>query len=303
MRKPVLVIMAAGMGSRYGGCKQIDPMDAYGNLIIDFSIYDALRAGFEDVIFLIKHEIEADFREAIGDRIARQTNVAYAFQQLDALPAGVAIPEGRVKPFGTTHAILCAADAIDGRPFAAINADDYYGPTAYTLIFDYLCAAHAKGEHALVGYPLANTLTENGTVTRGVCQVQNGFLSTIVERFKVQGGKEGCVYLDTGTPVPIPAGDVASMNFWGFQPDILDFFKASFDRRIKAELAGNPLKFEALLPTDVQACISEGKGTVKVLPTVDKWFGVTYPEDKPEVMASIAALKAKGVYPETLWKA
>ncbi|MDD4074850.1 MAG: nucleotidyltransferase [Eubacteriales bacterium] len=302
MRKPVLVIMAAGIGSRYGGCKQIDPMDAYGNLLIDFSIYDALRAGFEDVVFLIKHEIEADFREVIGDRIARRTNVSYAFQQLDALPAGVAIPEGRVKPFGTTHAILCAADAIDGRRFAAINADDYYGPTAYRLIFDYLCAPHGADEHALVGYPLPNTLTKNGTVTRGVCQVKDGYLSSIVERFKIEGNDKGCVYLDTGTPIPVPADAVASMNFWGFQPAILDFFRESFDRRIQTELAGNPLKFEALLPTDVQACISEGKGTVKVLPTVDKWFGVTYPEDKPSVMASIAALKQKGVYPEKLWE-
>ncbi len=302
MRKPVLVIMAAGIGSRYGGCKQIDPMDAHGNLLIDFSIYDALRAGFEDVVFLIKHEIETDFREAIGNRIAKQANVTYAFQELTKLPAGVSIPDGRVKPFGTTHAILCAADAIDGRPFAAINADDYYGPTAYRLVYDYLCAPHGAGEHALIGYPLPNTLTKNGTVTRGVCQVKEGYLSTIVERFKIEGSDAGCVYLDTGTPIPIPADAVASMNFWGFQPDILDFFRESFDRRIQAELANNPLKFEALLPTDVQSCISEGKGTVKVLPTVDKWFGVTYPEDKPSVVASIAALKAKGVYPERLWE-
>lgn len=302
MQRPVLVIMAAGMGSRYGGCKQIDPMDAYGNLIIDFSIYDALRAGFEDIVFLIKHEIEKDFREAIGGRIEKQANVTYAFQQLDALPEGVSVPEGRSKPYGTTHAILCAAPAIDGRPFCAINADDYYGPMAYRLVFDYLKEPRGNGEHALVGYPLPNTLTENGTVTRGVCQVKDGYLSSIVERFKIERRAEGCVYLDTGSPTPIPSDAVASMNFWGFQPDILDFFREAFDGRIRAELAANPIKFEALLPTDVQTCVKEGRGSVRVLPTEDKWFGVTYPEDKPMVTASIAALKEKGVYPEKLWK-
>ncbi len=301
MEKPVLVIMAAGMGSRYGGCKQIDPMDTYGNLIIDFSIYDALRAGFEDVVFLIKHEIEADFHEAIGKRIAQHANVSYAFQQLDMLPAGVCVPEGRVKPFGTTHAVLCAKEAIGGRSFSAINADDYYGPSSYKLIFDYLCHENTPSKHALAGYPLPNTLTENGTVTRGVCEVKDGYLTHIVERMKIAAQDGGCVYLDEGTPIAIPKEATASMNFWGFQNDILDFLSESFERNIREGLEANPLKFEALLPTDVQRCIAEGRGSVKVLPTPDKWFGVTYPEDKPKVMDSIAKCKAAGLYPEKLW--
>lgn len=301
MRKPVLVIMAAGMGSRYGGCKQIDPMDAYGNLIIDFSIYDALRAGFEDIVFLIKHEIEKDFHEAIGERISKYANVSYAFQQLDMLPAGVSIPDGRSKPFGTTHAILCAKKAIDGRSFSAINADDYYGSSAYKLIYDYLCAETASGRHALAGYPLPNTLTENGTVTRGVCEVKDGYLTHIVERLKIVAAGDGCAYLDEGEPVSIPKEATASMNFWGFQNDILSFLEESFAKVIKEGLLKNPLKFEALLPSDVQRCIAAGRGSVKVLPTPDRWFGVTYPEDKPKVMESIAKCKAAGLYPEKLW--
>lgn len=301
MQKPVLVIMAAGMGSRYGGCKQIDPMDAYGNVIIDFSIYDALRAGFEDIVFLIKHEIESDFHEVIGERISRHANVSYAFQQLDMLPAGISVPEGRVKPYGTTHAILCAAKAIGSRSFCAINADDYYGPTSYKLIFDYLSKVTTPGSHALAGYPLPNTLTENGTVTRGVCEVKDAYLTKIVERMKIEGRDGGCVYLDEGAPVSIPADATASMNFWGFQNDILDFLKESFEKNIAEGLKSNPLKFEELLPTDVQRCIAQGRGKVKVLPTPDRWFGVTYPEDKPTVMASIAKCKAAGLYPEKLW--
>ncbi len=301
MRKPVLVIMAAGMGSRYGGCKQIDPMDAYGNLIIDFSIYDALRAGFEDIVFLIKHEIEADFHEAIGERISKHANVTYAFQQLEMLPEGVSIPDGRTKPYGTTHAVLCAQKAIDGRQFSAINADDYYGPTSYKLIYDYLCAEKGAGRHALAGYPLPNTLTENGTVTRGVCEVKDGYLSHIAERLKIVAAGDGCAYLDDGAPVMIPKEATASMNFWGFQNDILDFLRESFDKNIREGLKSNPMKFEELLPSDVQRCIAEGRGSVKVLPTSDKWFGVTYPEDKPKVMESIAKSKAAGLYPEKLW--
>ena len=301
MNKPVLVIMAAGMGSRYGGCKQIDPMDSYGNVIIDFSIYDALRAGFEDLIFIIKHEIEADFHEVIGERIAKHANVSYAFQQLDMLPANIALPEGRVKPYGTTHAILCAREAIKNRSFCAINADDYYGPSAYKLIFDYLTREHTPGKHALAGYPLPNTLTENGTVTRGVCEVKDGYLTKIVERMKIEARGGKCVYLDGDEWIAIPDDATASMNFWGFQNDILDFLEESFEKNLHEGLSANPLKFEALLPTDVQRCIAQGRGSVQVLPTVDRWFGVTYPEDKPAVMASIAKCKAAGLYPEKLW--
>lgn len=302
MQKPVLLIMAAGMGSRYGGCKQIDPMDDYGNLIIDFSLYDALRAGFEDVVFLIKRSIEADFREAIGARMEKRANVRYAFQELDKLPAGLSIPEGREKPYGTSHALICSREALGGRDFAAINADDYYGPAAYKLIFDFLQSPGKASGHALAGYPIKNTLTENGSVTRGVCEVQDGFLTHIVERFKIVPQGEGCAYLDEGDPVAIPDTATASMNFWGFRNDVLDFLEERFAKQAAEGFRTNPLKFEALLPNDLQYCIAEGRGSVRVLPTPDKWCGVTYTADKPRVMATLAAHKAAGLYPEKLWE-
>jgi len=305
MEKPILAIMAAGMGSRYGGCKQIDPMDPWGNLIIDFSIYDALRAGFEDVVFIIKHSIEGDFKEAIGNRISRHANVRYAYQEMDKyLPAGAKIPDGRVKPWGTSHALLCAMEEIGERPFAAINADDYYGPMAYQLLFDFLSKDGKDTEHAMVGYPLPNTLTDHGTVSRGVCQVDEaGKLVQIAERLKVlRRADGGSAYLEEGREIPIPDSATASMNFWGFRKGMLPFLLESFQKNFEAGVAQNPEKYEDLLPNTVQKAIRAKRGTVEVLPTRDRWFGVTYMEDKPSVVAAIQSLKDRGVYPEKLWE-
>lgn len=304
MQEPVLLIMAAGMGSRYGGLKQIDPVDEYGNIIIDFSIYDALRAGFGGIVFLIKHEIEADFKAAIGERIARRTNVAYAFQEMTKIPAGVTIPEGRVKPLGTTHAVLCAREALAGRPFAVINADDYYGPEAFRILHDFLVEEHDPDCHAAVGYRVENTLTENGSVTRGVCVVdENGFLSDIAERMKIVKTADGAAYFDeSGNEIAIPAGTTVSMNCWAFNNGIFAGFERRFTRDLGQGLEKNPMKYEDLLPMAVCEALRDGKTSVRVIPTHESWFGVTYKEDKPKVTSGIRALKQKGLYPEKLWQ-
>lgn len=304
MQGPVLLIMAAGMGSRYGGLKQIDPVDEYGNIIIDFSIYDALRAGFGSIVFLIKHEIEADFRAAIGDRIARRADVSYAFQQMTDIPAGITVPEGRVKPLGTTHAVLCARQALAGRPFAVINADDYYGPEAFRILYGFLSEAHGADSHAAVGYRVENTLTENGSVTRGVCVVDgNGYLTDIAERMKIVRTAEGAAYFDdAGREIPIPAGTTVSMNCWAFNSGIFESFGRRFARDLGPGLERNPMKYEDLLPMAVCEALGDGKTTVRVIPTHESWFGVTYKEDKPAVTAAIRALKQKGLYPEKLWQ-
>ena len=303
MEQPVLVIMAAGMGSRYGGLKQIDPIDDAGNLIIDFSVFDAKRAGFEAVIFIIKEELEGDFRAAIGDRIAKQLRVAYAYQRLDALPGGMCPPEGRVKPWGTTHAILCAAEAIAGRPFCAINADDYYGPTAYQRVYDYLSGPRPQGEHALVAWNLANTLTDHGSVARGICSVSQGYLTHIVERKTIiRQGSGGAFTEDGGETYTSLAGDTpVSMNFWGFGPEILPLLQQGFQENLAAGIEKDPLKYEDLLPNAVQSAMAREGARVRVLTTPDTWFGVTYKADKPQVVASIAACKARGLYSEKLW--
>lgn len=302
--EPVLVIMAAGMGSRYGGLKQIDPVDEAGNLIIDFSIFDAHRAGFKEVIFIIKEEIEADFRAVIGDRISSRMKVQYAFQRLDALPAGFTLPKGRQKPWGTTHAVLCAKDEIGNRPFCAINADDYYGPAAYRAVYDYLTGSRPHGEHALVAWNLANTLTEHGSVARGVCQVKNGYLTHIEERKTIiQEGDGGAFTEDGGKSyTSLPGGTPVSMNFWGLGPEMLPLLETIFQTNLNSgAAAADPLKYEDLLPNAVQSAIALGEAKVHVLTTPDRWFGVTYREDKPLVEASIAACKAQGLYSERLW--
>ena len=306
MKKPILVVMAAGMGSRYGGLKQIDPVGNHGQLIIDYSIFDARRAGFETVVFIIKHEIEADFKEAIGDRLGKIMDVRYAFQQLEDLPAGYSAPEGRTKPWGTSHAIYAARDVIDA-PFAVINADDYYGPEAFQVIYDYL-STHQDGEtydYAMVGYLLKNTVTEHGTVARGVC-VENadGTLASVTERTKI-GTYEGGIHYsedDGATWTDLAADSIVSMNLWGFQPSFIretgDRFAAFLDEALQT----NPLKGEYFLPTVVSQLIAEGKATVRVLKSHDKWYGVTYREDKPVVVKAIADKTAEGVYPDDLWE-
>lgn len=305
MSKPVLVIMAAGLGSRYGGLKQIDPIDGHGHLIIDFSVYDAIKAGFEKVFFIIKKENEADFREKIGNRIKDHIEVEYVFQGLDDIPEGYSVPEGRVKPWGTGHAVLCCRGRTDG-PLAVINADDYYGRSAFSLIYDYLKNERdgEKYNYAMVGYIIENTLTDNGHVARGVCSVdQDGNLTGIIERTRIEKMNDGAAYtLDGGsTWIPIPRGTIVSMNMWGFTNSILDELEARFQTFLDDSLRTNPLGAEFFLPNVVGDMIREGKANVRVLKTHDKWYGVTYREDKEKVVRAIARMKAEGLYPEKLW--
>ena len=305
MNKPVLVIMAAGMGSRYGGLKQLDPVGSHGQLIIDYSIYDAKRAGFETVVFVIKPEIEADFKEAIGDRVSKVMDVKYAYQLKEDLPEGYSVPAGRTKPWGTAHAALAARNIVDG-PFAVINADDYYGPEAYQEIYNYL-STHQDGdmyEYVMVGYLLKNTVTENGTVARGVCEeTADHFLTQVTERTKIEKGEPPRYTEDDGkTWTELPGDTIVSMNMWGFTRSFLDEALARFPAFLDKTLAENPEKGEYFLPTVVSQLIDEGKARVKVLRSEDKWYGVTYREDKPTVVAAISEKTAAGLYPDRLWE-
>ena len=303
MKKPVLVIMAAGMGSRYGGLKQIDPVDPEGHIIMDFSIYDAQRAGFEEVVFVIRRENEQLFREAIGDRVSRKMKVKYAFQELSDLPEGFQVPEGRTKPWGTGHAVLSAAAVTDG-PFAVINADDYYGEQAFRLIYDYLMNMQEKNWHdryVMVGYLLKNTLTENGSVSRGICITSpDGYLETIVERTKIIRTPEGAAFSeDEGASwTDVDPDSIVSMNVWGFPADFMNELKERFPGFLKENLEKNPLKCEIYLPFVVNDLMKEGKARVQVLTTPDLWHGITYHQDKADFEQAVQELKNKGVYPQ-----
>ncbi len=301
MNEPTLVILAAGMGSRFGGLKQITPVDPFGHAIIDFSLYDAYRAGFRKVAFIIKHEIEADFKAAVGRRMEKYFDVSYVFQQLDTLPEGYAVPEGRVKPWGTGHAVLCAKDAIPG-PFAVINADDFYGQSAYKVVYDFLTAAGAPNEHAMIGYLLRNTVTEHGTVARGICQVENGLLTGVVERTKIKKDGENAAFTeDDGASWTALSGEsVVSMNFWGFREGMMEELEKRFPAWLDENLSVNPLKCEYFLPLVANALIQEHEGSVRVLNCHETWHGITYREDMDSVVSYIAALREQGVYPETL---
>ena len=301
MNKPTLVIMAAGMGSRFGGCKQITPVDDAGHVIIDYSIYDAVRAGFGRVVCIIKPEMESDFRAAIGDRIAPFVELKYAYQQIDMLPDGYSVPEGRVKPWGTGHAVLCAAGCIDG-PFAVINADDFYGRGAFQAACDFLSAPHAPNEHAMVAYRVENTLTENGSVSRGVCSAENGLLTGVVERTKIVPRPGGAAFIEDDSETFLPNGTPVSMNLWAFQHSILDELKNRFTAYLDENLPKNPMKCEYFLPLIPNALIHEGAGSVRVLDTDERWFGVTYHDDLAKVQAAIREMKQKGLYPEKLWQ-
>lgn len=307
MKKPVLVVMAAGMGSRYGGLKQIDPVGNHGQLIIDYSIYDAKRAGFDTVVFVIKHEIEETFREAIGDRFSKIINVKYAYQQLDDLPEGYEVPDGRVKPWGTCHAVLAARKIVDG-PFAVVNADDYYGPEGFREIYQYL-ESHPDSdgcyEFAMVGYLLGNTVTEYGHVARGICEEdENNYLLKVTERTHIEKmGADARFTEDEGkTWTEVPGSTIVSMNLWGFTESFLKEAEARFPKFLDEALKTNPLKAEYFLPSVVTQLLEEGKARVKVLRSADKWYGVTYKEDKPCVVAAIAEKTASGLYPDKLWE-
>ena len=306
MNKPVLVIMAAGMGSRYGGLKQIDPVDNEGHIIMDFSMFDAKRAGFEKVIFIIKKENEADFKEAVGDRMAKIMDVSYAFQELSDIPEGFEVPEGRVKPWGTAHAVLSCYDQIDG-PFAVINADDYYGREAFRLIYDYLASNgdDDKYRYTMVGYQLGNTVTDNGHVARGVCDMnEQGELVAINERTRIEKKEDGIAFTedDGATWTFVPAETTVSMNMWGFTQSIMREIKDGFPAFLEKGLQENPMKCEYFLPSVVSQLVGADQASVAVLKSADKWYGVTYKEDKPVVMAAIQKMKEEGLYPVHLWE-
>ncbi len=305
MEKPVLVIMAAGMGSRYGGLKQIDPVDE-GHIIMDFSMFDARKAGFEKVVFIIKKENEKDFRESVGDRISKYMEVSYVFQDVNDIPDGYAVPEGRTKPWGTGHAILSCRDVVDSS-FAVINADDYYGAEAFKLIYDYL-AAHGDDEkyrYTMVGYKLGNTVTDNGHVARGICDMNEcGELVAIHERTRIEKRDGGIAYTedDGETWIPVSEDTIVSMNMWGFTNSILKELKDRFPSFLDRGLEENPVKCEYFLPAVVSGLLEEDKATVAVLASADKWYGMTYKEDKPVVAAAIQKMKDEGVYPKNLWE-
>ncbi len=306
-KKPVLVVMAAGMGSRYGGLKQIDPVGSQGEAILDYSLYDAYEAGFETAVIIIKRAIEKDFMDTVGKRLEKcPLEIRYAFQEMEKIPAGFSIPEGRVKPWGTSHAVLCAAKEIDGAPFAVINSDDYYGKSAFKVIYDYLQGAKdgAVADYCMVGYLLGNTVTDHGSVARGVCIVdEKGNLADISERTRIEKYDGGIHFTEDGEIwQDLEADTIVSMNMWGFTPGFLAALEAQFPGFLASQVPENPQKAEFLLPRSVDAMLKAGKAAVKVLKSADKWYGVTYAADKPKVVAALAELAKQGKYPDGLWK-
>ena len=302
MKKPVLVIMAAGMGSRFGGLKQIAPVDDQGHIIIDFSLLDAYRAGFRDLVFIIKPELEESFREAIVNRMEKYFNITFVHQTIDKLPEGYSVPADRVKPWGTGHAILCCKDVLDG-PFAVINADDFYGPTAFSAIYDYLANNEDESRYAMIGYRVRNTGTENGSVARGVCEVKDGLLTGVTERTKIfKNGADAKFTEDDGkTFTDLPGDTIVSMNLWGFTAKMIRELDERFPAFLDNAIVTNPLKGEYFLPSVVNDQLVAGTATVRVLPCEETWYGVTYREDLDSVKAAIAGMKAKGIYDENLW--
>ena len=301
MIKPTLVVMAAGMGSRFGGLKQMTSVDPQGDSILHFSLYDAYRAGFGKVVFIIKKSIEEAFREKVLPGLDRYLEVACVNQEVDFLPEGFTVPEGREKPWGTAHAVLCAKDEIPG-PFAVINADDFYGRHAFETIAGFLSQHHEPGEYAMVGYLLRNAMTDNGYVARGVCETKNGFLTGVTERTHIEKRGNDAVYTEDGEHfVPLSGDTVVSMNLWGFSPMILEEIERRFPIFLRENLAKNPLKCEFYLPSVANAQIQENTATIRVLHTDETWYGVTYREDLASVQEAIAKMRAEGKYPEHLF--
>ena len=301
-QKPALVIMAAGMGSRFGGLKQIEPVDPEGHIIIDFSLFDSWRAGFRDVVFIIKREMEAEFRACIGDRMERYFHVSYVYQDLDRLPEGIEIPKGRTKPWGTGHALACCRGTVNG-PFAVINADDFYGRTAFSEIYSFLEAQTDASKYAMVGYRLHNAMTEHGSVARGVCELRDGYLTGITERTHIEKRGDDAAFTEDGEHfTPLSGDTTVSMNFWGFTPRILDELAAEFPRFLQESVSVNPLKAEFYLPTVANNQLAANRATVRVLHTDESWHGVTYREDLASVQESVAAMHAAGIYPPVLFE-
>ena len=312
--EPILVIMAAGMGSRYGGNKQLDQITEQGDIIMDFSLYDAWQAGFRRICFIIKHDFEEVFKAHIENGAGKKYEVYYAFQEGTDLPDGYTLPEGRTKPWGTGQAVLSARDIIDA-PFAVINADDYYGKEGFVKIYDFLINKADASHNCMVGFEVEKTLSENGTVSRGICKAKDGLLTDIVEHLKIAkepelnedgtpnplAGKVTDTYED-GTKEIIPSDSPVSMNLWGFGAEYMEVLKAGFIVALDRILVENPMKGEYYIQTPINSQIAEGSATYEVLTSSDKWFGVTYKEDKPEVVKKFASLKADGFYPEYLWQ-
>ncbi len=307
-KKPVLVVMAAGMGSRYGGLKQIDPVGSCGEAILDYSLFDAHEAGFETAVIIIKEAIKRDFMDTVGMRLEKcPMEIRYAYQELHKIPEGFTIPADRTKPWGTSHAVLCAANEIGEAPFAVINADDYYGKSAFRAIYDYLATAQDAQQYnyCMVGYQLGNTVTDNGSVARGVCQTDhNGYLTHVVERTKIEKYEGGIHFTedDGATWTDVAADTPVSMNMWGYTPSFLREIGDRFPKFLSQDVPKNPAKAEFFLPMTVSELLAENKATVKVLHSADKWYGVTYAADKPQVVAALKDMTQKGMYPDGLWK-
>ena len=300
MQEPTLVILAAGMGGRFGGLKQITPVDEHGHAIIDFSLFDAYRAGFRRVAFIIKHEIEADFKAVVGRRAEKYFDVWYVYQQIENLPEGYSVPEGRTKPWGTGHAVLCAAQAVDG-PFAVINADDFYGRTAYTALYDYLTGERPENEHAMVAYQLKKTVTESGSVARGICRVEDDFLTDVVERTRIEKRGSDAAYTEDGENwLPLSGELPVSMNCWAFSHSMMDELIKRFPAWLDENVPKNPMKCEYFLPSVANALIKDGEGSVRVLNCHETWYGVTYKEDLQSFKDAMKRMRTEGIYPEAL---
>ncbi|MBP3645846.1 MAG: nucleotidyltransferase [Clostridia bacterium] len=302
MSKPVLVIMAAGMGSRYGGLKQMDPVGPDGELILDYSLFDAKRAGFERAVIIIKKENEQDFRDVLGDRVSKHMQIDYAYQALDNIPEGFDIPEGRVKPWGTGHAVLCAAEKVGDAPFCAINADDYYGREAFQLCYDHLTKLSSDKDLCMVGYLIKNTLSETGSVARGVCTLdENSCLTDLKERTHIISSVDGPLFTEDGKNYTLLSPEtVVSMNMWGFSAAMMQHLKDGFPQFLAEKVPANPLKAEYFLPSVVDAQLNAG-ATARVYTTPDKWYGVTYREDRAEVVDALSRMTEEGLYPNPMW--
>ncbi len=300
--KPTLLVLAAGMGSRYGGLKQLDPMGPHGEVVLDYSVYDAIRAGFGKVVFIIRRDFEEVFKEKVGSRFADKIEVDYAFQALDDLPEGYTVPEGREKPWGTAHALRAARDVVK-EPFAVVNADDFYGADAFVQAAKFLSSTvdePNKAHYGMIGYPLKNTLSDHGDVNRGICSIKGGLLDGVEEFVKIQGDEDGVVRGNNlnGDRLPVDPEELVSMNFWLFSPSFIELTEAHFVQFMKEH--GSELKSECFIPTVMDALIRADRADCQVLPTTSSWFGVTYPDDKPMVVEGINKLIQEGVYPEKL---